>query len=190
VKYILGLDLGQRTDHTALVVVELQGEQPPYTYQVPYLQRFPLGTSYPDIVKTTLALLRISPLFGDCQLVIDLTGVGLAIGDLFRLQSQAFIGIVITGGMSWRQERWDEWHVSKHLLVSTTQKVLSSGALAVSQSLPEAETLRQELRDFRAKVTKTAAEVYEAREGQHDDLILSLAIALFVGEQFTPVESW
>jgi hypothetical protein len=173
-----------------LVIVDRQGERPPYAYQVPHLQRFPLGTSYPNIVKATQALLCLTPLFGESQLVIDLTGVGLAVGDLFRHQGQAFIGVVITGGVSWHRERWDEWYVSKHLLVSTTQKILSSSMLAVSQALPEAEILRQELRDFRVKVTKRAEEIYEAREGQHDDLVLALAIALFAGEQHTPALSW
>jgi hypothetical protein len=135
-------------------------------------------------------MLLISPLFGASQLVIDLTGVGLAVGDLFQVKGQEFTGILITGGTSWRQERWNEWHVSKHLLVSTVQKVLSSGALAVGRELPQAGLLQQELRDFSVKISKAATEVYEAREGAHDDLVLSLAIALFVAEQYTPVMSW
>jgi hypothetical protein len=189
-RYFIGLDLGKRQDYSALVVVAREHDTPPYTYTVPHLERFRLGTLYPAIVDATRALLQLSPLFGESQLVIDLTGVGLAIGDLFRLQGQAFVGIVITGGVAWHRESWEEWHVSKHLLVSTTQKILSSGALAVSQTLPGADTLRQELRDFRVKVTKAVGEVYEAREGQHDDLVLALAIALFAGEQHIPVQSW
>ena len=74
--------------------------------------------------------------------------------------------------------------------MSTVQKVLSSGLLSVNRTLAEAETLRAELRDFRVRTTKSAQETYEAREGQHDDLVLALAVALFVGEQYVPVQSW
>ena len=45
---------------------------------------------------------------------------------------------------------------------------------------------QKELRDFRVKISKAAHETYEAREGTHDDLVLSLAIALFVAENQGP----
>ena len=47
-----------------------------------------------------------------------------------------------------------------------------------------------QIHDPSASIILEAHETYEAREGQHDDLVLALAIALFAGEQFTPVQSW
>jgi hypothetical protein len=42
-------------------------------------------------------------------------------------------------------------------------------------------------------MSKSAHEIYEAREGAHDDLVLSLAGAIFVGEhlprRFMPVST-
>ena len=61
-------------------------------------------------------------------------------------------------------------------------KFLQSGRLRIGATLPYAATLQKELRDFRVKISKAANETYDAREGAHDDLVLSLAVALFVAE--------
>jgi hypothetical protein len=54
-----------------------------------------------------------------------------------------------------------------------------------------AEVLREELRNFRVHVSKSANEIYEAREGSKDDIVLSLAVALFAaehpGQKFVPI---
>jgi hypothetical protein len=89
------------------------------------------------------------------------------------------IGITITGGTTWHQESWHQWHVSKIVLVGTVQKWLQSGRLRIGATLPHASTFQRELRDFRVKISKAAHETYDAREGSHDDLVLALAIALF-----------
>jgi hypothetical protein len=110
---------------------------------------------------------------------------------MFREAGIPYIGITITGGVGWHRESGQRWHVSKHLLVSTIQKFLSSEALGISRQLPAAALLRAELQNFRVKVSKAANEVYEAREGQQDDLVLSVSIALFVaehpGHRFVPI---
>jgi len=48
--FIIGLDLGQSMDYSALVVVECQGTVSPH-YAVRHLHRWPLQTSYPSIVQ-------------------------------------------------------------------------------------------------------------------------------------------
>jgi hypothetical protein len=65
-------------------------------------------------------------------------------------------------------------------------KFLSSERLVIAKTLPHAATLKQELRDFRVRVSKSANEIYEAREGAHDDLLLSLCVGLFVAEHPRP----
>ena len=128
------------------------------------------------------------PLRGQCQLVLDLTGVGRPVGELFAEAGLDPIGVTITGGFSWHRERRHDWHVAKSVLVSTTQKFLSSERLVIAKSLPHAGLLKKELRDFRVKISKSGNETYEAREGQHDDLLLSLCCALFVAEH--PGRRW
>jgi hypothetical protein len=98
------------------------------------------------------------------------------------------IGITIVGGSTWTRVTTRQWHVAKILLVGMVQKFLQSGRLRIGAKLPHATTLQKELRDFRVKVSKAANETYESREGAHDDLVLSLAIALFAAEH--PVPKW
>jgi hypothetical protein len=123
-------------------------------------------------------------------LVLDETGVGTAVCDMFREAGMPYTGITITGGVGWHRDG-RHWFVSKHLLVSTVQKFLSSEALGVSKRLADAPLLREELRNFRVKVTKAAHEIYEAREGQSDDIVLAVSLALFASEhpahRFVPV---
>ncbi len=48
--FILGLDLGQAQDYTALGILERDGSSKgDREYQLRHLDRFPLGTSYPAI---------------------------------------------------------------------------------------------------------------------------------------------
>ena len=101
---------------------------------------------------------------------------------MFVAQGRRPMGISITGGTTWHRETFDQWHVSKIMLVGMVQRVLQSGRLRIGASLPHAATLQQELRDFRVKISKAANETYDAREGAHDDLVLSLAVALFTAE--------
>jgi hypothetical protein len=186
--FYLGLDLGQTQDPSALVVIDAYGSWPERTYDVRHLEVFPLGTSYPAIVDAVSTLLGRSPLVGDCTLVIDHTGVGRPVGEMFAAAQQDYLGITITGGAGWHQdsECRQHWHVAKMLLVSVVQRCLQSGRLRIGKDLPHAKLLQKELRDFRVKITKAANETYESREGSHDDLVLSLAIGLFVAEHGGP----
>jgi hypothetical protein len=192
-RFHYGLDLGKREDYSAATIIERIDEGEFYRYECAHLERFPLGLSYPRIVDAVGALLERKPLAGHSQLVIDATGVGVAVADMFSEAGIPYIGITITGGTGWHRETLYQWHVSKHLLVSTVQKFLSSEALGISRHLPAAKLLRVELQDFRVKLSKAANETYEAREGQHDDLVLALAIALFAAEnpgpQWEPIGS-
>ena len=49
--YLLGLDLGQAQDYTALVIAEQHGRSPQTDYDLRYLERVPLGTAYPTIIQ-------------------------------------------------------------------------------------------------------------------------------------------
>ena len=75
-------------------------------------------------------------------------------------------------------------HVPKKELVGTLQVLLQTRRLQVSRSLPDAAVLVQELENFRAKVTAAKKETLESwREGRHDDLILAVAMAAWLGEK-------
>ena|SRR5215510_5816678 len=186
--FAFGLDLGQTNDPSASIILEAHGEGGPRAYDVRYIEQYTLGTSYPRIVESVGALLDREPLAGDCTLVIDHTGAGRPIYDMFVDAKLQPIGLTITGGTTWHRETPRQWHVAKILLVGIVQKFLQSGRLRIGAKLPHASTLQKELRDFRVKISKAANETYESRESAHDDLVLSLAIALFAAEH--PVPRW
>jgi len=190
--FYVGLDLGQREDFSALSVLEQIIDGKYVRYECRHLERFALGTPYPHIVRAVGDLMARSPLARQSRLIIDASGVGIAVADLFQEAGLPFVGVTITGGVGFHREG-QHWFVAKSLLVSTVMKFLSSEALGISKHLAEASTLKRELRDFRAKVTRAANEIYEAREGAHDDMILSVAVGLFVAEhlggRFAPIGS-
>jgi hypothetical protein len=183
-RFAVGLDLGKMNDYSAVSVLEAHAgtEEMLPGYQLRHLVRYELGTRYGDIVEAVCQLMERKPLWGQARLAIDLTGVGIAVGEMFQDAGLRYIGIVITGGSGWRIESPREWHVSKSLLVSTVQKFLASGRLAIAQDVPHARLLKRELQDFRVRISKAANEIYEAREQGTDDMVLSLAIGLFLAE--------
>jgi hypothetical protein len=187
-RFILGLDLGQAADYTAMVVLDAHGDWGQRRYDVRHIEQFRLGTSYPTIVQAVGATLDREPLVGECTLAIDHTSVGRPVHDMFCAEHRRPIGITITGGVSWHKDPDNDrqWSVSKIMLVGTVQRFLQSGDLRIGAKLPHAATLQRELRDFRVKISKAANETYESREGAHDDLVLALAIALFVAENQGP----
>ena len=149
---------------------------PPPIYQVGYLERVPLGTPYPAIVAHVGRLLTKLP--GRPQLIIDFTGVGRPIFDMFVCSGIYPIGVLITGGTAVTRDR-RTYTVPKLILVSRLQALLHQGHLKILRELPEAETLVRELQDFRMEFTAAGHLTFNARSGKHDDLVLALAIAVW-----------
>jgi len=185
-KYTLGLDLGQTRDYTALVILERHGEGAQAVFHARHLQRYALGTPYPAIVAAVAGMLKRAPLADfPPRLAVDETGVGAPVVDLFR---QARLNAVlhpihITGGSTVNRDRGVEY-VPKRDLVSVVQVALQTDKLKIAEALPEAGTLVRELQDFQVKITEAANDTYGAwREGAHDDLVLAVALALYVGKK-------
>ena len=97
-KFTIGLDLGQAQDYTALSVFERKGANPPHDYECRHLERFELGTRYPAIVERVKELLNTPPLKHQSTLVIDASGVGRPVCDMFQQAGLAYTGVTITGG--------------------------------------------------------------------------------------------
>jgi hypothetical protein len=191
--YFSGLDLGQTQDPTALAVLERTYLPDPKKtgsllshYAVRHLERFPLGTSYPEICARVAQRFEAAPLSGS-YLGVDQTGVGRAVVDMLRgvaLSAWLYPVTITSGHGAIQDEATGDWHVPKKDLVSALQILLQARRLKVSPDLPEAKTLIKELQNFRVKITLNANETYEAwREGMHDDLVFAVAIAAWLGEK-------
>ena len=149
---------------------------PPPIFQVGHLERLPLGTPYPAIVAYVGRLLTKLP--GHPELLIDFTGVGRPVFDMFVYSGIYPIGVIITGGTA-ETSSGPTRSVPKLTLVSRLQALLHEGRLKILRELPEAETLVRELQDFRMEFTATGHLTFNARCGKHDDLVLALAIAVW-----------
>lgn len=185
--FIAGLDLGQVNDYSALTIFERFNKAEPVQYQLRYLDRFKRGMSYPDQIDRVVKIINRSPLRDNCTLIIDGTGVGRPVVDMFR---EARIpvpikAITITGGNSVSEgETKNDYRVPKRDLVSALQVLLQSKRLKIAENVKHAETLVEELMNFKVSIGVSGHDSYEAwREGTHDDLVLSAAMACWYGEQ-------
>ena len=191
--YIFGLDLGQSSDMTALAAIRQITHAtdgtflPSPEYHVANLHRWKLGTPYPDMV-TDVATMLDRPEFRGYRLAVDYTGVGRPVVDMFRRHSAMPVRIVpisITSGERWK---WDKetqaYHVPKRELVSVLQVLLQKERLKIARTIPDAAVMAKELQNFKVKITASANETFGAwREGQHDDIVLAVAMAAWLGER-------
>jgi hypothetical protein len=183
VRYFLGLDLGQAADYTALATVRRTGGAEA-RYEVVGLKRFALGTAYAAIVESVSALLGRAPLNGPkTKLLVDATGVGMPVVEMFRRAGMKPVAVIMTAGATATCVDAYRWHVPKRELVSALQLPLQAGRLKVSGRLAEAATLQREMLSFRVRITAAANDTYAAwREGEHDDTVLAVALATWAGE--------
>jgi hypothetical protein len=192
--YIVGLDLGQAHAPSALCVLQRSVASEPGSraratrFACPWLKRWPLGTSYVTIGDDVEDLVAKPPLRG-CDLVIDATGVGRPVYDLFkekRLPANLH-GVIITAGIAETKPAGQPFfHVAKVILISTVQVALQQRRMQFAASLPEVPTLVKEFQDYRVKITAAQNEVYNAREGANDDLLLAVSLAAWYGERHPP----
>lgn len=183
-EYYIGVDLGQAADYTAISVVEKKDE----TAQIRHLERLPLGTPYPDQVQQVKRIFEaITTPASPVKLIVDHTGVGRAVVDLIKTEGMNPVALTITAGSEAIKEGVT-WHIPKRDLVSALIVAFQTGKVKISRSLPEADTLIKELMNFKLKVNlQTGHDSYEAwREGIHDDLVLSVAMAVYAAELGKP----
>lgn len=189
--YVVGLDLGQAQDPTALVVVERSPgatAADPVYYRVRYLRRWALWTPYPKIVADVRDLLERAPLKEALAgLVVDATGVGAAVVDLFERTGVGVwpVPVTITAG-SEAHEGFEGWRVPKRDLVGVLQVLLQNRRLRVATALPDAARLLEEMEQFRVQITERGRDTYAAAVGAHDDLVVALALACWFGEMVVP----
>jgi len=147
----------------------------PAIYRVHHIERLPLRTPYPAQVARVQYLKSRLP--RDAQLVID-DGGSRGVGDMFVDAGLDPIRVSIVHGLDvhWRDRRVT---VPKATLVSMLVARLHSGELAVHESLRDWPVLRRELLNFRPETTRTGVETWNARSGEHDDCVLSLAMAIW-----------
>ncbi len=209
--YIIGVDLGQAHDYTAISVLERHTRetgrtmptakarpvwgretqprpQTESTYQVRHLERLKLGTPYPDQVARVLAVIEqvktVQAGSGTPAIVVDQTGVGRPVVDMLTKAGVRGLAAVSIHGGDATSRDGREYRVPKRELVSILQVLLQSDRLTVAGALPEAQTLTRELLAFKVTFSARGHDTYgnDWRENDHDDMVLSVALAAWAGE--------
>jgi len=187
VKFYVGLDLGQSSDYTALSVLEKLQQEGKIVYHIRRLERV-RGESYPNIINKVITLIKSPALQKSAVLVVDSTGVGAPVIDSFRAAGlKKLVSVFIHGGNDVTHEGLS-YKVPKRDLVGVVKILLQNNRLLGSNDLKLVPLLQEELLNFNYKLNPlTAHDTYGSwREGIHDDLILSVALAAWFGEHEPP----
>ena len=184
--FYVGLDLGQRQDHSAVAIVERPELRHAWlaTRRDPLLvrrvERLVLGTPYPQVVERVREIVYGIALAGQCALVVDGTGVGAPVVDMLR---RAGLGcevtaVTITGGEK-ESRSGAGWNVPKRDLISGVQLGLEKGELRIARHMKDVGSLVRELVDVRITAGLGLGKVRIGADGsgQHDDLVIALALA-------------
>lgn len=175
---VVGLDLAQAGDFTALAVVERVADG----YVVPELART-RGRAYPDLVAE-LAVALAEPALAGADLVVDATGVGRPVVNMLRDAGLDPLAVTLTGGERVTPAGRRALNVPTREIIETVLVLMQAGAVQVAADLPLAPVLARELTDVRLQLTASGRSAYRAQgDDRHDDLVMALGLALWWSER-------
>jgi hypothetical protein len=151
-------------------------------HRLVHLDRFELGTPYPEVVERLKEFFSRGPLAGRTRLAVDATGVGLAVfQDLKKahLPVREIMPVLITAGQQINKEG-GIWRVPKRDLVHPLRVRFEEKSIKIPRGLTYLEALAEELAGYEMKVNlRTGHDSYsnDPRETPHDDLVLATALA-------------
>jgi hypothetical protein len=186
--HTLGIDLGQATSHTAIVLLADASTTNP-VYEIVHTQRFPLATPYTTVIARIVEPLGRPPLLGSTSVAVDATGVGAAV--LEQLTPRLPAGtrchpIVITSG-STVSRNGATTTVPKENLITTIQLLFEHHRIRIAEHTVATGELIDELSNYTISLSAAGRVTY--RPGQtsgHDDLVLALALAAWTAEHKKP----
>ena len=182
----IGIDVGKRQDHTALVAVEFSLTQPttrdPYTgnfITTPHLfvrsaESLPLGSDHLDLPSRLRALLASLPgPFKQVHFIVDATGESTLIEVLRRdksLNQYPLTPVAITGGHQKSHLAGGYEGIPRPDLLTRLRTALGTHRLSLPVSTPGLPELETELIAFRS----------DGHQREHDDLVFALALAVWL----------
>lgn len=186
-----GLDLGQRKDHSAIVVLESQvvavGGRDAVTYEpvverrktVRHAERIARGTQFQTVVDKMAAMTQSARFQGgDVYTCVDGTGLGAPVVESLRyggLRGE-LVPVLFTGG---ELTRYGDgyYRVPKGELLHGLAMELERRELQLARGVGAMPDLLQELRGMRKSYGKDGARW--TTTGKHDDLVMALVLAVW-----------
>ena len=186
-RYFVGWDVGQSQDYSAVSVLKMTDTG---AYVVNHLERLALGMDYPSQVNHIYSLVNRKPLAGaDTTVCLDQTGVGRAVYDMARKKGLNPVGLTLHGGdaVSWEDDKMAV-RAPKKDVIGCFVVLAQCGSVKIAKGLPYGDILLKELRDYQIKFNPNTANVSfgNGREAEHDDLVLAVAIPLWIAENRYP----
>jgi phage FluMu gp28-like protein len=167
-RFYVGVDLGQKRDHTAIAVVERRE-----FLLVRHVERVALGTPYPLVVAHLREMVSRQELRGRSALAVDGTGLGGPVVDMLRGAGLGceITAVTISGGERERKSSGLSVSVPKRDLIAGVQVALENGDLRIARSLKELGPLVRELVDVRVTSGAGAGKVRIGADGcgEHDE---------------------
>ena len=215
ISFHVGIDLARESDYSAASVIEKKthldrNNRAIYIdFNVIMLKRWERKTPYPTIVNDISQRLKtqpftlfqtdargnvaVNPILLPIFLVVDRTGVGTAVMDLIKansfIQNRCEIRpIHISGGFRQHEHSDFDSIPKSDLIQNLVVEFQKKENLKIASSLPEAINLVGELENFEMSATRLGNDIFGARSGAHDDLVLSLALSLWSAKNFDDYE--
>jgi hypothetical protein len=188
-RLILGLDLGRRRNPSALVVLDqttlFTGRRDPATLEretvsclaVRHAQQIALGTPYHDIPGRIQRLLQTPNLPPAEALVLDATGVGAAVLEIFERAALRLplVPILITSGHDVHSISGGGFSVPRHHLLDHLAVLFEAGGIKLASDLPLFTELSEEINRLHPDTRQDP-----------DDLAFALALAAWYAARHQP----
>jgi hypothetical protein len=183
--FMISLDPAQLYDYSALSVMECIPEKEGKIYRLVDVKR-KQKLPYPGIVQWAEHVFK-NPKFRSEGLstpifLIDVGGVGRALYDMIRADGVECIAIQYTGGGEIPSFANGAYHIGKSALVGKFLAAWDDGRVQVPANASFRDLLINELKAFRGHMSSQGRARFEAEQGEHDDMIMSIAQAVWWAE--------
>lgn len=184
--YAISLDPAQLHDYSPLAVLQVDPDAADSgnVYRLVSLKR-KQRLSYVEIVDWAKRVFLNPKFQPDAKFIIDVGGVGRALADMLTAAGVECIPIQLTGGEA-ESVVDGTYHVSKSLLIGRFLAAWDGGRVQVPATASFLAILEAELKAFRGAMSAQGRATFEATQGEHDDLVMALAQAVWYFEAHKP----
>jgi hypothetical protein len=181
--FIISLDPAQIHDFSALAVLEK--DTAAHTYKIVSLSRRQ-HQPYTEIVEWANKV-YLNPRFREDVayppvFLLDVGGVGVAIRDMLKAAGVRVTGIQLTGGEAENRTGIATYNVSKSIVVGRFLRAWDEGRVLMPAKASFLNLFHNELRAFKGAMSAVGRVRFEAEQGENDDLVMSVAQAVWWGE--------
>jgi hypothetical protein len=197
--FIIAASLGTSMQPTAIAVLEQEVLKnrnrvaETGALQLRHLERLPLDVNYPKTAARISKLLETKEIkdeekCGGTDVLLDLTGSGRAIVELFeRAGIEPISARIVGAGTVEQKDQSGEWRIPKVELIGALRVLYEAERLKMTKDLDLVSTLEKELRVYKMRPPRIDPNDPESwREGQSDDLIFAVALAVWRASRHVP----